>query len=371
MMKNNRTIKSVILLAVFLMLSNSAFAAVHPDVRIKDLADLQGVRSNQLNGMGIVMGLQGTGDKGNMSLKMLKNLMGQFGVTLDTKDIKSKNVAVVAVTAKLPPFVRSGQAIDVTVSTLGDSKSLQGGVLLQTPLKAGNGAIYAVAQGPVLTGGFSVGKGGSSITKNVVTVGTINEGAIVERDVPTSFTSNGDLSLLLRNPDFTTARRMARAINSKFGNVADSLDAGRVVVRIPSAYGSSASSFVADLENLRVKPDMKARVVVNERTGTVVMGGDVQISSVAVAHGDLTVRIDQENEISQPNPFSGGVTTPNANNNVQADEKNGSFIKLDATSNVDELVKAINAVGATPRDVITILQAIDKAGALHGELVIM
>ena len=344
---------------------------ISPEVRIKDLADIEGVRSNQLSGVGVVMGLQGTGDKSDMSIQVLRNLMRRFGVTLSDKDVKSKNVAMVAVTAELPPFVRPGQTVDVTVSTLGDAKSLQGGVLLQTPLKAANGNVYAAAQGPVLVGGFSAGRGGSSVTKNVVTVGRVNGGAIVERDVSTEFSYGGRLSLLLRNPDFTTSRRIADAINRKFGSIASALDAGRVQIQLPGAYMASPSAFIADMESMRVTPDMQAKVVVNERTGTVVMGGNVQISSVAVAHGDLTVRIDQENQVSQPEPFSGGVTTPYANDTVQAEEKRGSFIKMDATTTVDQLVDAINAVGASPRDVIGILQAIDRAGALHGELDVM
>lgn len=359
------------LIVVLYIFTSIAWADVHPQVRIKDLVDIDGVRSNQLSGVGVVMGLQGTGDKSNMSIQALRNLMRRFGVTLTEKDVKSKNVAVVAVTATLPPFVRPGQTVDVTVSAIGDAKSLQGGVLLQTPLQAANGSVYAVAQGPVLVGGFSAGRGGSSVAKNVVTVGQIGGGAIVERDVPTMFSSGGYMSLLLRNPDFTTAKRVADAINGKFGNVATPLDAGRVAVQLPGAYGSSPSAFIADMESMRITPDVQARVVVNERTGTVVMGGNVQISAVAVAHGDLTVRIDQNNQVSQPNPFSQGSTTPYANNQVNVDEKRGSFIKMNSTTTVDQLVDAINSVGATPRDVIGILQAIDRAGALHGELVIM
>ena len=367
-----RTLSNTLKLLIALMvMASTSWANIHPQVRIKDLVDIDGVRSNQLSGVGVVMGLQGTGDKSNMSIQALRNLMRRFGVTLTEKDVKSKNVAMVAVTATLPPFVRPGQTVDVTVSAIGDAKSLQGGVLLQTPLQAANGSVYAVAQGPVLVGGFSAGKGGSSVAKNVVTVGQIGGGAIVERDVPTTFNSGGYLSLLLRNPDFTTARRVADAINGRFGNVATPLDAGRVAVQLPGAYASSPSAFVADMENMRVTPDIQARVVVNERTGTVVMGGNVQISSVAVAHGDLTVRIDQDNQVSQPNPFSQGVTTPYANNQVSVEEQRGSFIKMESTTTVDQLVDAINSVGATPRDVIGILQAIDRAGALHGELVIM
>lgn len=364
--------KILTVLAVWAVLClGAAMGAINPQVRIKDLADVDGVRSNQLSGVGVVMGLQGTGDKSSMSVQALRNMMRRFGITLTEKDIKSKNVAVVAVTAVLPPFTRPGQTVDVTVSAIGDAKSLQGGVLLQTPLQAANGAVYAVAQGPLLVGGFSAGAGGSNVTKNVVTVGQIGGGAIVERDVPTDFTFGGRMSLLLRNPDFTTARRMADAINSRFGNIATALDAGRVAVQVPGAYVSYPSAFIADMENMRITPDIQARVVVNERTGTVVMGGNVQISSVAVAHGDLTVRIDREAQVSQPNPFAAGTTVPYADTQVQVEEQRGSFVKMEATTTVDQLVDAINSVGAGPRDIIGILQAIDRAGALHGELVIM
>jgi flagellar P-ring protein precursor FlgI len=361
--------------AVFLILllaaSASAGAEIHPSVRIKDLADVEGVRSNQLVGVGIVMGLQGTGDKGTMATQMIRNLMSQFGVTVNDKAVKSKNVAVVTITAQLPPFARPGQTIDVTVSTMGDAKSLQGGTLLQVPLKGADGGVYAVAQGPVMVGGFAAGGAAASVSKNVVTVGRVPGGAIVERDVQTDFSMGRQVSLLLRNPDFTTSDRMARAINNAFGAVAASVDAGRVAVNIPPQYAASPAAFLARIEGLSLRPDSAARVAVNERTGTVVMGGDVKISSVAVAHGNLTVQVAENPEVVQPQPFAGGRTAVQPRTDVQAQESAAQLVALDSTSTVKELVDALNSVGASPRDVIAILQAVKEAGALHGELVVM
>jgi len=374
-MKLTGRVAAVLLLLLLLLLlgaSMSAGAEIHPTVRIKDLADVEGVRSNQLVGVGIVMGLQGTGDKGTMATQMIRNLMSQFGVTLNDKAVKSKNVAVVTITADLPPFARPGQRIDVTVSTMGDAKSLQGGTLLQVPLKGADGAVYAVAQGPVMVGGFAAAGAAASVSKNVVTVGRVPGGAIVERDVQTDFTLMGrQVSLLLRNPDFTTSDRMARAINSAFGAVAFAVDAGRVAVNVPPQYAASPASFLARIEGLSLRPDSAARVAVNERTGTVVMGGNVRISSVAVAHGNLTVQVTESPEVVQPQPFSGGRTAVQPRTDVQAQESAAQLIALDSTSTVKELVDALNSVGASPRDVIAILQAVKEAGALHGELVVM
>jgi len=375
-MKLTGRVAAVLLLLLLLLLllgaSMSAGAEIHPTVRIKDLADVEGVRSNQLVGVGIVMGLQGTGDKGTMATQMIRNLMSQFGVTLNDKAVKSKNVAVVTITADLPPFARPGQRIDVTVSTMGDAKSLQGGTLLQVPLKGADGAVYAVAQGPVMVGGFAAAGAAASVSKNVVTVGRVPGGAIVERDVQTDFTLMGrQVSLLLRNPDFTTSDRMARAINSAFGAVAFAVDAGRVAVNVPPQYAASPASFLARIEGLSLRPDSAARVAVNERTGTVVMGGDVRISSVAVAHGNLTVQVTESPEVVQPQPFAGGRTAVQPRTDVQAQESAAQLIALDSTSTVKELVDALNSVGASPRDVIAILQAVKEAGALHGELVVM
>ena len=360
-----------LLLFLLLLSSSSHAAATGPQVRLKDLATVSGARSNQLVGMGLVVGLQGTGDRGDLVLRMMKNMIDQFGISMSAGDLKSRNAAVVSVTADLPPFARSGQALDARVSAMGDAKSLEGGVLLQTPLRAANGAVYAAVQGPVLVGGFSARGEAASISKNITTTGRIAGGALVERDVASSFTAGGTLSLLLNQPDFTTARRMAEAINAKFGAVARPEDAGRVEVAIPATYGATPSAFIAELESLSVRPDVTARVVVNERTGTVVMGGNVRIDTVAVAHGNLTVQVVEEPQVSQPQPFGQGQTTVVPRTGVAAQEGGGQLITVPQAGTVDELVTALNGVGASPRDMIAILQAIDRAGALHGELVVM
>ncbi|MDR1979108.1 MAG: flagellar basal body P-ring protein FlgI [Synergistaceae bacterium] len=347
------------------------FNRVHPQVRIKDVVDVEGARSNQLSGIGIVMGLAGTGDKSPMATQMMKNMLQQYGVTVDERAIRSKNVAVVSLTTDLPPYARPGQTIDLNVSTMGDAKSLQGGILLQTPLKAADGNIYAVAQGPVLVGGYTASGSAATTTKNIPTTGRIPNGAIVERDVPADYVGGEQLALLLRAPDFTTAQRIADAINSAFGAVAYPMDAGRIVVDLPGQYVGAPTAFLAKMEKLEIQPDSVARVAVNERTGTVVMGGDVKISSVAVAHGNLTVSVAEDPNVVQPDPLSGGETATENRTDITADEDGTSFIAMPSTTTVRDLVRVINAIGATPRDVIEILQAINEAGALHGQLINM
>jgi flagellar P-ring protein precursor FlgI len=344
---------------------------VHPEVRLKDLGRFEGVRPNQLVGMGLVTGLQGTGDKGELVAAMMGNMVENFGISMNRKDLKSKNSAVVTITCELPPFARSGETIDVTISTVGDAKSLEGGVLLQTPLKAANGSVYAVAQGPVSIGGFSASAAGSSLSKNVSTTGRIPNGAIVERETSWGAGTDGRIRFFLKRPDFTTADRVAAIINRNYGSVATVTDAGCVDIAIPHAFRGNPSGFIASSELLRVRPDSVARVVINERTGTVTVGGDVRISEVAVAHGNLTVSVGIDRTVSQPEPLSLGETKVIETATITADEERGSMALLNATTTVDDVVKSLNALGATPRDIITILQAIDRAGALQGELVIM
>jgi flagellar P-ring protein precursor FlgI len=347
------------------------FTRVHPQVRIKDVVDIEGARPNQLTGIGLVMGLAGTGDKSPMAMQMMKNVLQQHGVTVDEKAVRSKNVAVVSLTAELPPYVRPGQTIDINVSTVGDAKSLQGGTLLQAPLKAADGQVYAVAQGSVLVGGYTAAGSAASSTRNVPTVGRIPGGAIVERDVLSNYAGGGQMALLLRAPDFTTAQRIADAINTEFGTIARPADAGRVVVDLPRQYSAAPTSFLAKMETLEVQPDVSARVAVNERTGTVVMGGDVKISSVAVAHGNLTVTVAEDPTVVQPDSFSAGRTAVEQRTDITVEEDGASFIAMPSTTTVRELVRVVNAIGASPRDVIAILQAINEAGALHGQLINM
>ncbi len=347
------------------------FKKVHPNVRIKDIVEIEGARSNQLSGIGIVMGLAGTGDKSPMAMQMMKNMLKQYGVTVDEKAVRSKNVAVVSLTADLPPYVRPGQKIDLNVSTMGDAKSLQGGTLLQAPLKAADGKVYAVAQGPVLVGGYVAQGAAATVTKNIPTAGRIPSGAIVERDVPTDHAGGAQLALLLRTPDFTTAQRISDAINSTFGAVAHPVDAGRVIVDLPGQYVGAPTAFFAKMEKLEIQPDISARVAVNERTGTVVMGGDVKISSVAVAQGNLTVTVAEDTTVVQPGAFSPGETAMERRSDITVDENGSSLIAMPATTTVRDLVRVINAIGASPRDLIEILQAINEAGALHGQLINM
>lgn len=359
-------------IALILILSTGTSAGqIHPRVRLKDLGRMEGVRSNQLVGMGLVIGLQGTGDKGDLVTAMLGNLTQNFGIVIGRDDLKSKNAAVVTVTCQLPPFARNGETIDVTVSAIGNSKSLEGGVLLQAPLKAANGSVYAVAQGPVSIGGFSAGASGSTVSKNISTTGRIPGGAIVERETRWNSGDGETIRFLLREPDFTTADRVAKALNDQFGSVALVSDAGCVEIRIPQNYMGRTPHFIATLEKLEIRPDTIARVVVNERTGTVAMGGNVKISEVAVAHGNLTVTIATQKGVSQPQPFSQGETVTLEQSLVTAEEESGSLSRMESSATVDDVVKSLNTLGATPRDIITILQAIDRAGALHGELVIL
>lgn len=360
------------LVACLCVLGTSSVLAASSYTRVKDIAKVQGVRSNQLMGYGLVVGLNGTGDTDKMkqTLQSIGNMLNDFGVGISINGLKPKNVAAVIVTATLPPFVREGDTIDITVSSIGDAKSIQGGTLLQTPLKAGNGNVYAVAMGPVSTGGFVAGNGSSgSGQKNFPTVGTTPNGAIVEQSVEDDLLlNNGTISLSLNRADFTTASRVATAINSRFGGVAKAANPGRIDVRVPAAYRSNLVGFIAGLEDVSVMPDGIAKVVINERTGTIVMGGDVSVDSVAITQGGLSIKVTREVDVSQPPPFSLGTTVVTDTESTEVEEAPGKSIVLPATSNVGDIVGALNAVGATPRDIISILQAIKAAGALHADL---
>ncbi|MBO5650429.1 MAG: flagellar basal body P-ring protein FlgI [Selenomonas sp.] len=340
--------------------------------RIKDIAKVQGVRSNQLMGYGLVVGLNGTGDsnKSVETVQSIVNMLKTYGVAVSQSALKSDNVAAVMVTATLPPFVREGDTIDITVSSIGDADSIQGGTLLQTPLKAGNGEVYAVAQGAVSTGGFTAGRGGgnSTATKNFPTVGMTPNGAIVERTVEDDLGRNGRLSLSLSNPDFTTATRMAAAINSQYGGVAQAVNPGRIDINIPAYYKGNVVGFVASIEELPVMPDKVAKIVVNERTGTIVMGGDVTVDEIAITQGGLSIRVQKSENANQPEPFSYGTTIVTKKSDVEVTEDKASTVVLPATANINDIVGALNAVGATPRDTISILQAMKASGAIHAEL---
>lgn len=371
-----KIIATLLVAAISASLALPAVAApTQVSTRIKDVAKVQGVRSNQLVGYGLIVGLAGTGDSDKITFtnQSIANMLKTFGVMINTSQLKPKNIAAVMVTASLPPFAKPGDAIDITVSSMGDAKSLQGGTLLQTPLRAANGQVYAVGQGPVSTGGFVAGSGGSSQQKNFPTAGNVPNGALVEREVPMNFADRdtGRITLSLSQPDFTTASRISDAIDQRFGQITVARDPGTVVVTVPYNYSDNLVNFVAAIEELAITPDSVAKVVINERTGTVVIGSNVTIDQVAVAQGALTVKIGQTADVSQPPPFSNGNTVVTTQTTVDAKEQPGSLITLPASASVGDVVAALNAVGATPRDVISILQAIKAAGALHAELQIM
>ena len=341
--------------------------------RLKDLAALEGVRDNQLIGYGLVVGLAGTGDRQQtvFSPQSLANMLERMGVSVPGGTIRVKNTAAVMITATLPAFAQPGTRLDVTAAAIGDATNLQGGLLVLTPLKASDGQIYAVAQGAVITGGFAAGRGGASQTVNHPTVGRVAGGAIVERAAP-SLAPKGVLHLQLRYADFTTASRIAAALNAKYGAAgsapARAENSALVNVLVPPAYATRPIDFVAEMEALTVDADQPARVVVNERTGTIVMGRDVRISPVAILHGNLTVEIQTSVDISQPPPLSSGTTVALAKTGVEAKEEPARNVVLKQGATVEELVRALAAIGSTPRDVIAILQNLRAAGALEAEL---
>jgi flagellar P-ring protein precursor FlgI len=365
---STRTTVAAALAAAVLVLLLPAWASA---VRLKDLASVSGVRENPLVGYGMVIGLAGTGDKTGTGFtnQSLASMLNKLGVTLDADAMKVKNVASVMVTAKLPPFARPGQQLDVTVSSLGDATSLQGGTLLITPLRAANGQVYAVAQGPISVGGFIGGDGGDRVVKNHVTVARITDGALVERSAPFDLNDQGRLTLLLDRPDFSTALDVARHINIDVGqDIALAADGGVVEVAVPEAYRHRVVSLLARLEALDVPVDVPAKVVVNERTGTVVVGDNVRIRQVAIAHGNLHIRVTSETQVSQPGALAGGVTAVVDQTDVAVEEDNGRLVMVPEGVSLGEVVDALNAIGVTPRDLVAILQSLKAAGALMADL---
>ena len=348
----------------------------HAD-KIQDLASVGGVRSNQLIGYGLVVGLDGSGDQTTQSpftTQSLENMLQQFGVTVPASARPQlKNAAAVVITANLPPFAKPGQNIDVTVASISNAKSLRGGQLLMTPLRGADGNVYAIAQGSVVIGGASAqGKSGSSVQVNISDSGRIPNGASVERSVASSFSQDGNLMLNLNTPDFTTAARIAEAVNHAYGaGTAAAVDGGTVSVRSPQDP-SQKVAWLGAIQNLDVTPGSPpARVVINSRTGTVVIGSDVKVSAAAVAHGSIQVTISEQPQVSQPGPFSNGQTAIVQNSSVQISEGSGHMFKFDPGVSLDTIVRAVNQVGAAPSDLISILQALKQAGALHAELVVI
>jgi flagellar P-ring protein precursor FlgI len=347
--------------------------------RIKDLIDVEGARDNQLNGYGLVVGLAGTGDsKIDSTLQTIANALKNYGVNVPMDDIKSGNVAAVMVTADIPAFVKPGNRIDVTVSSIGDSKTLQGGVLLQVPLQGADKTVYAVAQGPIAVGGFLGGQGGpggATVQKNFPTVGTIPNGAIVEREIPTEVVRNGAMNLMLRDADFTSAARMAEAINRVFPNTAIARDAKTVNVLLPNDYKDYPVNFLATVGSIELEPDTTARIVINERTGVIVATSNVRVSKVAVSHGSLTISIASTLTASQPNsaPLIGnaaGETVVLPSTTTDINEQKGSFQVVEEAPTIEKVAAALNALGVSTRDMMSIFQTMKRAGALQAELVL-
>lgn len=365
-MKRNMIGRIHFLIILLLLLPQTALA-----VRIKDIAAFDGVRDNQLMGYGLVVGLNGSGDSDQTKfpVQSLVNTLERMGITINRADITVKNVAAVMVTATLPPFAKQGNALDVLVSSVGDAKSLAGGTLLMTPLRGGDSQIYAVAQGAVLTNSFSYGGQAASVQKNHPTAGRVPSGALVERELPNVLAGRNVLRLNLHQPDFTTASRIAAAVNGKFkAQVASLTDPGSVQFALPDSYVGRPVEFIAEMERLEVNPDTMARVVLNERTGTIVIGENVRISSVAVSHGNLTLHVKETPIVSQPAPLGTGETKVVPRTSVKVKEERGSLAVVPQGANISDVVRALNALGVTPRDLIGIMQAIKAAGALNAEL---
>jgi len=365
--------------AVFgcLFLAALAFSPAHATSRIKDITDVEGVRDNLLVGYGLVVGLQGTGDtlrNTSFTQQSLTAMLERLGVNTRGTELKTENVAAVMVTANLPPFATQGTRIDISVSALGDAESLQGGTLLVTPLMGADGEVYAVAQGPVAVGGFTAQGEASSVTRGVPTNGRIANGAIVEREIAFELAELGKLRLSLRNPDITTANRIATAINSFLGRpAATAQNPTAVELTMPAGYNGGVMDLLNDVEQLRIQPDLPARVVIDESSGVIVMGNDVRVSTVAIAQGNLTVRITETPQVSQPNPFAEqGETVVVPRTDIEVDEDEDRRLGIvDGSVSLQELVNGLNALGIGPRDLITILQSIKAAGALQAEIEVM
>lgn len=358
-------------------ISSSDLTQIRRDVllkgRIKDIVDIKGIRDNPLQGFGLVIGLRGTGDDSPLSRRALASLIRQHKISIPLEDIKSKSIASVMVTAKLPPFARRGSTIDVEVAVIGNASSLQGGTLLRTPLYGADGEPYALAQGPISIGGFAAEGEAASIVKGHPVVGRISNGAHIEREELSEFVENGEVTLQLRNPDFTTCDRIAKAINSKYKQIARAVDPGTVRVDVPAGLNKAqVPAFISEMGSLRVEMDMPAIVVVNERTGTIIVGENVRISTVAISHGNLSIITKETENVSQPSPLSRtGSTEKTKDTKISATEKASILHVIPQPVSVQELANALNAMGLTPRDLIAIFEALKRAGALQAELKFM
>ncbi|MGE4297832.1 MAG: flagellar basal body P-ring protein FlgI [Desulfovibrionaceae bacterium] len=356
---------ALLLAAALLLLPASAGA-----VRLKDIASFGGVRNNGLVGYGLVVGLSGTGDKSGsqFTIQSMVNMLNKMGVGVDSAKLKPKNVAAVMVTAQMPVSSQPGSRLDITVSSLGDAQSLLGGVLLPSPLKGIDGKVYAMAQGPLTLGGFSVGGEAATAQKNVATVGIIPNGAVVERGVPFTFNQQASLKIHMSSADFTTTMDVVNRINEALtGDYARAMDISTIELAVPTQFQGNLVPLMASLENLQITTDGKAKVVVDEKTGTIVLGRNVRLSKVAVAHGSLQIVVQSGADVSQPGPFSQGATTVTPTTDVGVTEQNRRLVMMEGAT-LQEMIDGLNAIGATPRDLISILRTLKSAGALHAEL---
>jgi flagellar P-ring protein FlgI len=342
--------------------------------RIKDLAMVSGARDNQLAGYGLVTGLAGDGDKNPVqTLQSVGNMLQHYGLTIPAASLSSKNVAVVMVTADIGPFVKPGSRLDVIVSSIGDAKSLQGGILLQTPLVGVDGKVCALAQGPLSIGGLFAGtggEGGASVQKNHPTVGTIVSGALVEREIPATILNDNHIELLLREPDFTSASRMSAVINATFADSATAMDSSTVRVILPKSWAGSLVDFISQIEAMEVMPDVPARIIINERTGTIVATSHIRISNCAVSHGNITISIASTEDVSQPSPLSKtGTTALTKKTETTVKEDKGRLVPLPDLPTVEKVASALNALGVTARDMMSMFEAMKQAGALQADLI--
>jgi flagellar P-ring protein precursor FlgI len=366
-----------LLLGLLAMLFPCVASAVGPErtVLLRDITDVEGVRDNQLVGYGLVVGLRGTGDRQQtyFTVQTLANAMTRMGVQISPGQVVVKNVAAVFITASLPPFARPGMKLDITVSSAGDAKSLEGGILLMTSLRGPDGQVYAEAQGPLALGGYSEGANGNLRAVNHPTVGRIPGGAIVERDALVDLTQFHTVTFMLRNPDFTTAMDTANAINQEFRHtVAKTIDSRTIDVDVAQAAELSVPLLISRIQSLSVKVHTPAKVIVNERTGTIVMGGNVTLSPVSLLHGSLSIQVETTFSVSQPSPLSKtGTTTPVVNTTVGVKDAPAQSIRLDNGANVDDLIRGLQTIGATSHDIVAILQAIKASGGLQAELEII
>jgi flagellar P-ring protein precursor FlgI len=367
----------VIGVASVLATPSLVFAQIEPlagSARLKDVAAIQGAAATPLVGYGLVVGLNKTGDRRQtiFSAQTLANMLERFGIAVAPGEIKIENVAAVMVTAQLGPYAQTGGRLDVTASSIGDARSLQGGMLLPTPLRGPDGRVVGLAQGALSLGGFGAGTGDNSVQVNHLTVGRVPGGGLIQDARPWTPPAGDVVRFSLHEPDFTSATRIARAINMELGvEAARVVDAGSVAVQVPQPFRASLPDLIARLEPLPVSLDTAARVVINERTGTVVMGGDVRLGPAAVAHGSLSVRISTQQDVSQPAPLSGGQTTVTNQTEVNVQEGDAQLVTLEAGATLGDVVRALNLLGVTPRDIIAVMQALKAAGALRAEIVIL